>query len=1067
MVIINSNCRGILLVPVLLLIYFSTLHAQSETAVFDPASIKNFSHINGLPQNSVNDFCFDNLGFMWIATWDGLSRFDGQNFKNSFGYNSSIPLKAKVLQFFKKGTDTILALTPEQKIFIITYGKVVGYETYTAKKHGVLLRYSQEAVPYPQHINDNDLLVNTKKSITDIQYAYPGFKYNNDTFGIIGTNLTIYNKSGAIKMPALPSSNFTNALHKVENVHMLASSLAWINNATNTLDLYSVDGNVQHLSLPLRNNIPWKIYNSPNCQTLFVANNTSLFEVKASRLRDKTEFIKMTDNFKDLGHTQLIDNYDNKFLIIATQTDGIYVWHKNVVQTFQAPDKTVNVNNFYAQILLPDDKTILTGINFLFDKNGFKGIAEGISEGEKPLYSDPLSIRFLNRVLFKGSDNFYWYMRKEYDSFFLMKAPYPGSPKGVKMTGVVKEPIYNIFEDSRGNTWFNFNGSVGYLNKESGKYTTLPRDTGKNYLPAQNIRSYAEDQDHRILIGTTDGLYVYDYRQIYPRPKKYLLEGVTVHYLTFNNATGALWIGTYGKGLWILYKSGKLIQVPTDKGNSRSTIHYTVTDQYNRVWLSSNEGLYVTTKDAINTFESNPTVSPYFYKFSSYDGFAEDEFNAGCQLPMILQRDGSLTVSSIAGLAWINTNTVPLNFNGKKLATLISYGSRIEEDISTLYIEPGDNNELMIDVIAPDWGPGYNIQLEYKVVRKWENSEQLWQPVNEQHKISFPFLSAGDYEIVIRKRTGLNNNDFIYHSVMVHKKRYWYQTAFLYPILILVLIAIGYLLYLWRVATLKQKNQKLKQKIAIATADLQTKNEELSNTVKTRDSLILLFNHDLSTPLFYINKMAKEFAETEKEKGTGDGAAQLLADSTQDLEELMNDMLLWIQIQQKNAVIQIAHEPVNINELLEKTFSIFSHRLSNNRITVKLQFLDDVIINTDRRIFNSILYNIITNAIKYTRNGIVQVEKDYSSAQEGQLNLIVRSKSYAEFLPEWQPGNNYNKITSLIKEKKQNGTKEKSHQIGLQLVQHFSNILRQSVELDDSVDEIFTIIISGLQEVKI
>jgi len=35
---------------------------------------------DGLPQNSVNDIVQTNDGFLWLATYDGLARFDGEVF---------------------------------------------------------------------------------------------------------------------------------------------------------------------------------------------------------------------------------------------------------------------------------------------------------------------------------------------------------------------------------------------------------------------------------------------------------------------------------------------------------------------------------------------------------------------------------------------------------------------------------------------------------------------------------------------------------------------------------------------------------------------------------------------------------------------------------------------------------------------------------------------------------------------------------------------------------------------------------------------------------------------------
>ena len=46
------------------------------------ARLDHYSTKDGLTSNSISDIIQDKFGFMWIATWNGLNRFDGYNFQN-------------------------------------------------------------------------------------------------------------------------------------------------------------------------------------------------------------------------------------------------------------------------------------------------------------------------------------------------------------------------------------------------------------------------------------------------------------------------------------------------------------------------------------------------------------------------------------------------------------------------------------------------------------------------------------------------------------------------------------------------------------------------------------------------------------------------------------------------------------------------------------------------------------------------------------------------------------------------------------------------------------------------
>jgi len=50
-------------------------------------NIQNYITREGISHNEVRSVARDSSGFLWIATWDGLNRFDGYSFRNYY-YNS-------------------------------------------------------------------------------------------------------------------------------------------------------------------------------------------------------------------------------------------------------------------------------------------------------------------------------------------------------------------------------------------------------------------------------------------------------------------------------------------------------------------------------------------------------------------------------------------------------------------------------------------------------------------------------------------------------------------------------------------------------------------------------------------------------------------------------------------------------------------------------------------------------------------------------------------------------------------------------------------------------------------
>ena len=68
----------------------SAIMAEAQTM---QASKSHYSTDDGLCSNAVSNIVQDDYGYIWIATWNGLSRFDGYNFYNyKTGGASKIPL---------------------------------------------------------------------------------------------------------------------------------------------------------------------------------------------------------------------------------------------------------------------------------------------------------------------------------------------------------------------------------------------------------------------------------------------------------------------------------------------------------------------------------------------------------------------------------------------------------------------------------------------------------------------------------------------------------------------------------------------------------------------------------------------------------------------------------------------------------------------------------------------------------------------------------------------------------------------------------------------------------------
>ena len=73
----NYKTNLLTLLAVLVLSFPQNVRAQQLQA-----SLSHYSTENGLPSNTIAALRSDDYGYLWLVTWNGISRFDGYNFYN-------------------------------------------------------------------------------------------------------------------------------------------------------------------------------------------------------------------------------------------------------------------------------------------------------------------------------------------------------------------------------------------------------------------------------------------------------------------------------------------------------------------------------------------------------------------------------------------------------------------------------------------------------------------------------------------------------------------------------------------------------------------------------------------------------------------------------------------------------------------------------------------------------------------------------------------------------------------------------------------------------------------------
>lgn len=156
--------------------------------------------------------------------------------------------------------------------------------------------------------------------------------------------------------------------------------------------------------------------------------------------------------------------------------------------------------------------------------------------------------------------------------------------------------------------------------------------------------------------------------------------------------------------------------------------------------------------------------------------------------------------------------------------------------------------------------------------------------------------------------------------------------------------------------------------VLVDVSERRTHEEKLKNINATKDKFFSIISHDLQNPLIGIiglSEILKDKVDT-IESWERDKMIRWIIEGSQTVKNLLTNLLEWSRSQSNQ--IELQPTQLNLYEIVENNIFIFKNLAEYKRVTILNKIPEYFSVWIDVNILNTIIRNLITNAIKFSHS---------------------------------------------------------------------------------------------------
>lgn len=532
------------------------------------------------------------------------------------------------------------------------------------------------------------------------------------------------------------------------------------------------------------------------------------------------------------------------------------------------------------------------------------------------------------------------------------------------------------------------------------------------HQPDIDVRHIDCVEGGKIFFSTSSGLFIADASQLGNDEKyiKYIPKISPLVRATCRDKKGRIWIGTFNNGVEVLSPQMKPVaHFANGKELTTNTVNHVFCDRLGRVWVATDRELLCFSTNSMKHYkrydtrngmksscvraiaqdiDGNIWVSTNlgisclkkgenrFINFDYTDNIPAGNFIAGC---VSHTSSGLLLFGSNNGLCYFNPRRVLAKTETPAVRVTSAFVYFMDGKRDSTFTLLGrdklqlDYNQRTLRLYFGLRNFAYDGQVEFQY-RLNDNKEEWIETTG--NNILFNHLSPGNYKVEIRAR--IHNKlwskatVFYIHVSPPFWLTWWAKLAYLLISVTVIMAILRFYLRNERLKLLYESEKKNHEKDLMLNAE--------------RTQFYTNIAHELRTPLTLVIGPLEELTHEVAATGKLGKRIRAIYHSAERLNELIGRLLELRKSAQHARKLHVRRG--NIVEALEKMFSQYQELYKQSSIRIEFHATDKVInMFFDKDVLTIIMDNLVSNAIKYTPEGVVTI---------GIAKCTVNDKDYAD-----------------------------------------------------------------------